>query len=69
MPMDGKFKPRWSRIEKTFNDVLVAANGCLALVAVLLASLLFIKVQLVSWQAGDESGIAPANIEMRIKPS
>jgi len=69
MPMHPKFKPRWLRIEKTVNDVLVAANGTLAVVAILLASLMFIQLQMVSWQAGDVRAGTPTNIEMRIKPS
>ena len=69
MPMHPKFKPRWLRIEKTVNDVLVAANGTLAVVAILLASLMFIQLQMVSWKAGDVRAGTPTNIEMRIKPS
>lgn len=62
--MDKKFKPRWSRIEKTLNDVLVAANGCLAVVAILLASLMFIQLQIVSWQSGDTIGSVLSNVGM-----
>ena len=67
--MDGKFKPRWARIEKTVNDVLVAANGCLAIVAILLVSLMFIQLQMVSWRADDASAGARQTVETWITPS
>jgi hypothetical protein len=62
--MDAKLKPRWARIEKTLNDVLVAANGCLAVIAILLVSLMFIELQIASWQGGDSGAGAPSIIEI-----
>jgi hypothetical protein len=67
--MDAKFKARWARIEKTVNDVLVAANGCLAIVAILLVSLMFIQLQMVSWRADDGSVGARQTVETWITPS
>lgn len=67
--MDGKFKARWSRIEKTANDVLVAANGCLAIVAILLVSLMFIELEMASWRVDDASAGMPTTIDMRYTPS
>ena len=67
--MDAKFKPRWARIEKTANDVLVAANGCLAVVAILLTALLFIELQMVSWRADDAAPGPTSNIGMTFNPS
>ncbi len=64
--MNLKFQPRWSRIEKTVNDVLVAATGCLAVLAVLLASLMFIQIEIASWRVGDASGGVPAKAGTRI---
>lgn len=66
--MDAKFKPRWSRIEKTVNDILVAANGCLAVVAILLASLIFIELQISSWQVDNAGKGALSTVELRFNP-
>lgn len=62
--MDGKLKPRPSRFEKTINDILVAANGCLAVTAILLAGLMFIQLQVVSWSVDDDSARLPSRIEL-----
>lgn len=67
--MTSKDRPRGSRVEKIINDTLVAANGCLALVAILLASLIFIQLQLQSWQVGALGGAVPTAIERGISLS
>jgi len=73
--MDPKIEPRRARMEKVVNDVLVAANGCLAVVAMLLASVMFIKLQVLSWQSGDgvypslavPTQLLPSQVEVRTK--
>jgi hypothetical protein len=75
--MDPKIEPRRARMQKIVNDVLVAANGCLAVAAMLLASVMFIKLQVLSWQSGDgvypslaaPSQLLPSQVEVRTKPS
>jgi hypothetical protein len=67
MPIDPKITPRRARLEKTVNDVLIAANGCLALTAIVLASLLLVERQVASWQVSGSD--LPARLEMVKEPS
>jgi hypothetical protein len=76
-PMDPKIKPRRTQLEKIVNDVLVALNSCLAIVAMLLASVMFIKLQVISWQTSDSvypslavpTQPLPAQVEVKTRPS
>jgi hypothetical protein len=45
--------PRTSRFEKIFNDVLVAVNGCLSVVAIMLACLIVVQLEILSSQSAD----------------
>jgi hypothetical protein len=59
MPTDVKFKRRPTRIVAAITALLVLGRWFLIVVATSLAIVLFLKVQIVSWQAGDiDQGIS-----------
>ncbi len=68
MPTDIRFKPRASRIKKTIDAFLAAATGCLVLVAISLATLIFVEIQVLSWRVGEIDGGIPSELEVKVKP-
>ncbi len=46
-------KPRQTWIRAHFDNLLVAANGCLAVLAIMLAVLIFVQLEIGAWRLGD----------------
>jgi hypothetical protein len=66
MPTDVKFRPRPSRAAVAFDSFLVLARWCLVCVAVSLATLIFVQLQIVSWRIGEVDQGVPPELELTI---
>lgn len=64
MPTDVHFKSKPTRAAIVVDTLLVLARRCLIVVAVSLATLLFVRLQIVSWQFGEVDQGAPPELQL-----
>ncbi len=68
MPTKAKSRPRSLRIKKILDDILVAATWSLILVAISLATLLFVEIQIASWSFGEADQGVPPQLQVTATP-